>query len=102
MTDDRTPEWNDWKCLNCDSVNGPRDGTLCDICAYDDEVGDLVELVVRQPGAGAAGLTPDTAAVAATLVDLMKRSLPPHITESQQAEAYVALSRIARGAQGVT
>lgn len=52
----------------------------------------------HQAGAVSADLTPDTAAVAATLVDLMKRSLPPHISEAQQVEAYLALNRIARGA----
>jgi hypothetical protein len=42
-------------------------------------------------------LTPGIAAVAATLVDLAKRSLPPHISEAQQVEAYLALRRIAGG-----
>jgi hypothetical protein len=42
-------------------------------------------------------LTPEIAAVAATLVDLAKRSLPPHISEAQQVEAYLALRHIARG-----
>jgi hypothetical protein len=35
------------------------------------------------------------AATAATLVDLMKNDLPPHISEAQQVEAYLALKRIA-------
>jgi hypothetical protein len=44
-----------------------------------------------------AVLTPEIAAVAATLVDLAKRSLPPHVSEAQQVEAYLALRRIAGG-----
>lgn len=44
-----------------------------------------------------AVLAPEVAAVAATLVDLAKRSLPPHISEAQQVEAYLALRRIAGG-----
>jgi hypothetical protein len=40
-------------------------------------------------------MTPEIAAVAATLVDLMKHRLPPHISEAQQVEAYLALRRIA-------
>jgi DNA-binding CsgD family transcriptional regulator len=39
-------------------------------------------------------LAPEVAAVAATLVDLMKRRLPPHISEADQVEAYLALHRI--------
>jgi hypothetical protein len=46
---------------------------------------------------GAVALTPEVAAVAATLVDLMKRNLPPHISEAQQVEAYLALKRVTRG-----
>jgi hypothetical protein len=48
---------------------------------------------VREPAE--RSLTPDVAATAATLVDLMKRNLPPHISEAQQVEAYLALKRIA-------
>jgi hypothetical protein len=36
------------------------------------------------------------AATAATLVDLMKNDLPPHISEAQQVEAYLSLRRIAK------
>jgi hypothetical protein len=37
--------WDDWKCLTCDFVNGPKCGTLCDVCASDGEHGEVVELV---------------------------------------------------------
>lgn len=49
----------------------------------------------RQPPAGPYRLTPELAAVAATLVDLMKHGLPPHISESQQAEKGAMTARVA-------
>lgn len=51
---------------------------------------------LRQQHRGAV-LAPEVAAVAATLVDLAKRNLPPHISEAQQVEAYLALKRISGG-----
>jgi hypothetical protein len=39
-------------------------------------------------------------AVAATLVDLAKRDLPPHISEAEQVEAYLGLKRIAADYRG--
>jgi hypothetical protein len=54
---------------------------------------------MARPDQGEPALTPETAAVAATLVDLAKRSLPPHISEAQQVEAYLALRRIANEAR---
>lgn len=37
---------------------------------------------------------------AATLVDIAKRHLPPHISQGQQAEAYLAVKRIAADHRG--
>ena len=56
----------------------------------------LFEVVEVAPAVGV--LAPDIAEIAATLVDLAKHSLPPHISESQQVEAYLALRSIAAGA----
>jgi hypothetical protein len=51
------------------------------------------------PNYRGAVLAPEIAAVAATLVDLMKNNLPPHISEEEQVDAYLALRRIACGGQ---
>jgi hypothetical protein len=43
---DEMIERNDWKCPNCDSVNGPLTGDYCDICAADGEGRIKVEYLV--------------------------------------------------------
>jgi len=58
---------------------------------------DVLRLRGLSANTSGAVLTPEIAAVAAALVDLARRSLPPHISEVQQVEAYLALRRIAGG-----
>lgn len=83
--------------LQCDECGEPRAGCRDPNCALTSRPYTGEDVVPAEQLRGAVALTPEVAAVAATLVDLMKRDLPPHIREAQQVDAYLALKRIAGG-----
>jgi hypothetical protein len=78
-------------CEKCGSAIGEVHADECPV----DRHAPIVEVEYVRADLHRGGvLTPEQAAVAATLVDMMKRDLPPHISEEQQVDTYLALKRV--------